>query len=82
MHQAASRPMRSNAARPPRDKPDYHVHIRPQTETSAGPQNCREVSPRGNTQVGRSALAPYICLSSSNLEHEELDFDDRFGQGP
>jgi hypothetical protein len=45
--------MRSNAARPPRDKPDYHVHIRPQTETSAGPHNCREVSPRGNTQVGR-----------------------------
>jgi hypothetical protein len=45
---AAPRPMRSHAARPPRDKPDYHVHNDRQTETSAGTRNARGVSPGGN----------------------------------
>jgi hypothetical protein len=33
----------------PRDKPDYHVHLSPQTETGAGRENGRKVSPDGNT---------------------------------
>ena len=41
--------MRSNAARPPRDKPDYHVHNHPQTETGGGAQNAGKMSLHGNT---------------------------------
>jgi hypothetical protein len=32
-----------------RDKPDYHVHNRPQAGTGAGTQNADGVSPEGNT---------------------------------
>jgi hypothetical protein len=34
---------------PPRDKPDYHVHIHPQAETGGGRQNEGKVSPESNT---------------------------------
>jgi hypothetical protein len=53
-----------------RDKPDYHVHNDPQTETSAGTRNARGVSLGGNI----FAAAPRRhCGAGNGVAHESLN---------